>query len=83
MEGRGRRDQQLTDLTKIKKHMNASTIGGIVRALLAGLAGYLGGKGIDITGLLSPEVTTAAGVVIASIWSIWAKKPKAEKPLDN
>lgn len=54
--------------------MNAQTIGGIVRAILAGLAGYLGGKGIDITGLASPEVTTAIGVVIASAWSVWAKR---------
>lgn len=59
--------------------MNASVIGGIVRAILAGLAGYLGGKGIDITGLLSPEVTSAIGIVIASLWSIWAKRAAAPK----
>ena len=63
--------------------MNASTIGGIVRAVLSAVAGYLAGKGIDITGLATPEVTGAIGLVVASVWSIWAKKPKADKPLDN
>lgn len=59
--------------------MNAQTIGGIARALLAAFAGYLGGKGIDITGMLAPEVTTAIGVVIAAVWSVYAKRnaPKA------
>jgi len=61
--------------------MNAATIGGIVRAILAGLAGYLGGKGIDITGLVSPEVTTAIGVVIAAGWSVWAKREPAKPNL--
>jgi len=54
--------------------MNASTIAGIVRTLLACAAGYLAGKGIDITGLMSPETTAAIGTVIVAIWSIWSKK---------
>ena len=63
--------------------MNASTIAGIVRAIIAALAGFLAGKGIDITGLASPEVTGAIGLVIASVWSVLAKKPAAPKPLDS
>jgi membrane protein DedA with SNARE-associated domain len=54
--------------------MNASTIAGILRTLLACAAGYLGGKGIDITGLMSPESTAAIGTVIVAVWSVWSKK---------
>tara|TARA_R110000868_G_scaffold193496_1_gene438471 strand:+ start:715 stop:900 length:186 start_codon:yes stop_codon:yes gene_type:complete len=54
--------------------MNASTIAGILRTLLACAAGYLGGKGIDITGLMSPESTAAIGTVIVALWSVWSKK---------
>lgn len=60
--------------------MNASIIGGLVRALLAVVAGYLGGRGIDITGLNTPEVTTALGLVIAAVWSIFAKRGKPKPP---
>lgn len=66
--------------------MNAQTIGGIVRAVIGVLAGYLAGKGIDITGLASPEVTGAIGLVVTSVWSVMAKKKAAEapaKPLDT
>ena len=54
--------------------MNPSTIAGILRTLLACAAGYLGGRGIDITGLLTPEATAALGTVIVAVWSIWSKK---------
>lgn len=57
--------------------MNSATIAGIVRAVLAALAGYLGGKGIDITGLISPEVTAAIATVGIAIWSVFSKKPAA------
>lgn len=63
--------------------MNTSTIAGIVRAVLAALAGYLAGKGIDITGLLSPEVTSAIGVTVVAVWSVFSKKPAAPKPADG
>ena len=54
--------------------MNSASIGGILRAILAALAGYLAGKGIDISGIASPEVTSALGVVIVSVWSVFSKK---------
>ena len=61
--------------------MNPSTIGGIVRTLLACVAGYAAGKGLDLTGLSSPEVTNGIGLVLVAIWSVFSKKPA--KPLDN
>lgn len=54
--------------------MNSSTIAGIVRTVLACASGYLAGKGVDITGLLSPDATAAIGTVIVAVWSIWSKK---------
>jgi hypothetical protein len=64
--------------------MNAATVTGIIRAILAALAGFLAGKGIDITGIATPEVTGAIGIVVVSVWSAFSKKPAAAtKPLDN
>lgn len=58
--------------------MNTNTIAGIVRAVLSALAGYAAGKGIDITGLLSPEVTSAIAVVGVAVWSVISnRKPAA------
>ena len=54
--------------------MNPSTLAGILRTLLACASGYLAGKGIDITGLLTPDATAALGTVIVAVWSVWAKK---------
>jgi hypothetical protein len=51
-----------------------NTIAGVIRAVLAALAGYLAGKGVDITGLLTPEVTGALATVGVAIWSVFAKK---------
>jgi hypothetical protein len=49
---------------------------GIVRAVLAGGAGYLAGKGIADAAVLN-EVIGAVGVIFAAAWSIWAKKSAA------
>lgn len=55
--------------------MNASALlAGILRALLTAAAGYAAGKGIDITGLLTPEVTLALSTSAVAIWSIFAKR---------
>lgn len=54
--------------------MNPTTVAGIIRAILAALAGYLAGKGIDIAPLISPEATGAIGVLVVAAWSIWSKK---------
>lgn len=50
------------------------TIAGVIRAVLAAFAGYLAGKGVDITGLLSPEVTGAMATVGVAVWSVFSKK---------
>lgn len=46
---------------------------GVVRAVLAGGAGYLAGKGVADIGTLN-DVIGALGVIFAAGWSIWAKK---------
>jgi len=51
-----------------------NTIAGVIRAVLAALAGYLAGKGLDITGLLTPEVTGALATVGVAVWSVFSKK---------
>lgn len=60
--------------------MNATTLAGIVRTLLACASGYLAGKGIDITGLLSPESTAAIATLIVAAWSIYSKKTPPASP---
>jgi hypothetical protein len=57
--------------------MNTSTIAGIIRAIIAAAAGFLLGKGIDITPLGSPEVTNALALVGVAVWSVWAKRTPA------
>jgi membrane protein DedA with SNARE-associated domain len=57
--------------------MNTTMIAGVLRALLAAAAGYLAGRGVDITGIASPEVTGALATVIVAVWSVFAKKEPA------
>ncbi len=57
--------------------MNAATLGGIFRAILAALAGFAAGKGIDITGLATPEVTGALATTVVAIWSVFTNKKKS------
>jgi hypothetical protein len=54
--------------------MNPSNIAGIFRTILACASGYLAGRGVDITGLLSPDATAAIGTLIVAVWSVWSKK---------
>ena len=61
--------------------MNTSTIAGILRAVIAAAAGFLLGKGIDITPLSSPEVTNAIALVGVAIWSVWSKRTPAAAPI--
>lgn len=49
---------------------------GVIRAVLAGGAGYLAGKGIADAATLN-EVIGALGVIFAAGWSVWAKKKAA------
>lgn len=54
--------------------MNTDQIGGVVRAVLAALGGFLVGKGI----LDSGTATTLAGAlttIIISVWSAWSNRP--------
>jgi flagellar motor component MotA len=60
--------------------MNTAQLAGILRALLTAAAGYLAGKGIDITGLASPEVSAAIITVGVAVWSVFAKKPVLNVP---
>lgn len=57
--------------------MNTSTIAGILRAVIAAAAGFLLGKGIDITPLGSPDVTNALALVGVAFWSVWSKRQAA------
>lgn len=60
--------------------MNNSQLAGILRAIITAAAGYLAGRGIDITGLATPEVTAAIVTVGVAVWSVWAKKPILNVP---
>lgn len=56
--------------------MSKDMVWGVIRAVLAGGAGYLAGKGIADAAVLN-EVIGAVGVIFAAGWSIWAKKKAA------
>lgn len=56
--------------------MNKDMVWGVVRAVLAGGAGYLAGKGIADQATLN-EIIGALGVIFTAGWSIWAKKSAA------
>lgn len=53
--------------------MKAAAFGGIVRAVLAGVGGYLVAQGYIDQGT-SDELIGAGVVIAVSIWSIWNKK---------
>ena len=53
--------------------MSKDMVWGVIRAVLAGGAGYLAGKGIADQALLN-EAIGAIGVLFAAGWSIWTKK---------
>lgn len=56
--------------------MSKDMVWGVIRAVLAGGAGYLAGKGIADAAVLN-EIIGAIGVIFAAGWSIWAKKSAA------
>ena len=62
--------------------MNTSQLAGILRAILTAVAGYAAGKGIDLTGVASPEVTGAIVTVAVAVWSVFAKR-KAATPVQE
>jgi hypothetical protein len=55
--------------------MNKDQIGGVVRAVLAALAGYAAGKGlIPAEGV--NEAVSALSVAVVAIWSLFTNKAK-------
>ena len=54
--------------------MNAEYVGGIVRAVVSAIGGYLVGKG-TIDSETAVAITGAAVTIATAIWSVWAKKP--------
>lgn len=51
-------------------------IAGIIRAVLPAVVAYFAGKGVDISGIATPEVTMAVATVVAAGWSVAAKVKK-------
>lgn len=55
--------------------MNQEQIGGIVRAVVAALGGYLVGQGIvDQATMLT--IGGAVATLVVSVWSVYTNKPK-------
>lgn len=52
--------------------MNAEYIGGIVRAVVSAIGGYLVGKG-TIDSETAVAITGAAVTIATAIWSVWSK----------
>jgi hypothetical protein len=56
--------------------MTSDQVGGVIRAILAAIAGYAAGKGLINAGMADQLV--GAGVTIGvAIWSVFSKKPAA------
>lgn len=54
--------------------MSGEQFAGVLRAILAALAGYVAGKGLLPSAMVDQLV--GAGVTIGvAVWSIWSKKP--------
>lgn len=55
--------------------MNSDQIGGIFRAILTAVTGYLAGKGI-IGSDLAGAIVTAGVTLSVAVWSSFTNKPK-------
>jgi hypothetical protein len=55
--------------------MTAEQIGGIVRALMAAIGGWLIAKGVLDEGAVE-AVSGAVATLVSAVWSVAAKKPK-------
>ncbi len=53
--------------------MNSDQVGGVVRALLGAIGGYLVGKGVD-AGLVM-ELVGGATTIVVAVWSYFTNKP--------
>jgi hypothetical protein len=56
--------------------MNQDQVGGIIRALLAAVAGYAAGKGL-ISSDMANELVGAGVTIGVAVWSVLSKKPAA------
>lgn len=53
--------------------MTKEQVGGIVRAVAAGIGGYFVGKG-TLDGATLEIIVGAVATLATAIWSVWAKK---------
>lgn len=54
--------------------MDANTIGGVVRTIIAAICGYFTGKGV-LDASTSTAIAGAAGTLAVAVWSVLSKKP--------
>lgn len=53
--------------------LTAEQVGGIARAVLAAVGGYLVGNGV-VDAETVQVISGAATTIIVAVWSVWAKK---------
>ena len=56
--------------------MSQEQFGGIVRALVSALGGYLVGQGL-VDANTAATVGGAVATIAVAVWSVWAKRVKA------
>ena len=54
--------------------MTGEQVGGIVRAIMAALGGYLVGQGI-VDANTAATIGGAVGTLVVAVWSVWSKGP--------
>ena len=56
--------------------MTGEQIWGVVRTVLAGIAGYFVTKGV-VDGALVESILSGAGMIFVAVWSVFSKKKTA------
>ena len=56
--------------------MTAEQVGGIVRAVVAALGGYLVGQGV-LDASTATTIGGAVATIAVAVWSVWAKRAEA------
>jgi hypothetical protein len=59
--------------------MNSDQVGGIVRALLAAIGGFLVARGVTDAGTVN-AVAGAVATVVVAVWSAFTNKPGTTIP---
>lgn len=54
--------------------MTGDQFAGVLRAVLAALAGYVAGKGL-LTSVMADQLVGAGVTIGVALWSVWSKKP--------